>query len=204
MSKTDKNTKLNQELSNKSLTELVQLEGLQALTTNITSLTISAIPEKYRNDTEQWDIKIERRGKGTYAVLWRNRTYSKKDGWEYESQPSSRTKKYIKNSRYSLAEAVKIAEELSRTVEFFHYTAVDYTWAQINRDTYNELNPDKHVNLRHEMSWQAANENGEIQRELAYYAYVDTLPDVPETVKENMEFRRKKYLEEIAGVTNAN
>lgn len=198
MSKKPQTEELNKELSSKSLTELIQLEGLRELTKNITRLTINAIPEKYREETREWDIIVESRGDNNYAVIWKNKTYSKQGEWEYESLPSSRTKKYIKNSRYPLAKAVKIAEELSRTVKFFQYTAVDYTFAQESRDNYNQLNPDRKVELMHELGWMAESKNEGIQRELAYYAYVDTLPDVPNAVKNNMNSRREKYLQQTA------
>jgi len=58
---------------------------------------------------------IEKRSNSTWVIYADNRTLNKKLEWEYESLPSSRTKKYLKNNRYSSKE--EALEYLEKYIE---------------------------------------------------------------------------------------
>ena len=62
-------------------------------------------------------IAVEWRGGGTWAVTegsGRSSVWSEKKGeWEYEPLPSSRSKAFLRRTRYPLDEALAIAERLA-------------------------------------------------------------------------------------------
>lgn len=194
-------TTLNEALARKTLPELLKLEGLHELISSITALKIEAIPEKYRSyDTETlWSIKVEARSKNTYAVIHRMKTYMKDGTWEHESQPSSRTNKYIKNSRYTLSKAVKLAEKASREVTFFGYTAPDYTWAQEHREQYNQENTQQQVSMTREPAIRPLEDAEEMAKELAYFNHIlQNEENIPEIVHKNMTELQKIYKQKLS------
>lgn len=55
---------------------------------------------------------IERRSNSTWAIARDNQTLNKNFEWDWEPNPSSRTKSYIKNNRYvSKEEALEYLEK---------------------------------------------------------------------------------------------
>lgn len=61
-------------------------------------------------DVHYFTVRVARRSADKWAVLWMNQCWNKKTkSWEYESQPSSRTDKFLRNARFNLDEALEIA-----------------------------------------------------------------------------------------------
>lgn len=75
-------------------------------------------------EVHHFTVTVARRSADKWAVLWMNRCWNKRtQSWEYESLPSSRTKKFLRNARCSLDEAVWIAAGKPDTL-----TVMDKTW----------------------------------------------------------------------------
>lgn len=65
-----------------------------------------------------WDITVENRGKDRWAICLGRSCWNKTEkDFVYESLPSSRTEEFMKNSRFSLQEAVGLAQNISEVYE---------------------------------------------------------------------------------------
>jgi hypothetical protein len=61
-------------------------------------------------EVHYFTVTVARRSAEKWAVLWMNQCWNRKtQSWEHESFPSSRTKKFLRDARFSLEEAVQIA-----------------------------------------------------------------------------------------------
>ena len=68
-------------------------------------------------EVQYFTVTVARRSADKWAVLWMNQCWNKKtQSWEYESLPSSRTTKFLREARFSLDEAVKVARSKPDTL----------------------------------------------------------------------------------------
>lgn len=94
---------------------------------SLDEFSIHAIPTKFRTvDTNPYyTVTVSRRGKDSWAVIYQGRVYSKSLTPRSEGLPSSRTEAFLKRYRFTLLEAVALAEKLAPTVSMRGVTAAD-------------------------------------------------------------------------------
>lgn len=103
------------------LLRLVKDPANKVLVDSITELWINILPKKYRDESEAryWNVQVSYRGKGKYCVADAFREcVNRKGEWVAESQPSSRTNKFISETRFELAEAIEIALKVAESPRF--------------------------------------------------------------------------------------
>lgn len=99
----------------------------------------NAIPEEIKaldeyDEVSHFDIYVEWRGENSWAVLDRfGSCYNANGKPEHERQPSSRTKSFLKNYRFSLDEAIEIAQTVSKDVKLMRYNVEDFCELIIKR-----------------------------------------------------------------------
>lgn len=80
-------------------------------------------------------VTVARRSADTWAVLWMNQCWDKKtQSWEYEPLPSSRTNKFLRNARFTLDEAVRIARGKPDTLSVNGKTWADFKAIHAQQD----------------------------------------------------------------------
>jgi len=105
-------------------------DDLDTLLSHVSELSFNALPDSLKDSDSYYyfTIKVVYRGKGKWGVVDRLGALDHNCISSYEPQPSSRTKKYLKNHRFSLIEAVRIAEQAQHEVKCFNKTASE--WAE--------------------------------------------------------------------------
>lgn len=94
--------------------------------TDATTYEVSCLPQDH-NSRRHFTIKVEWRGPDSWAVLKDGHMCADKKGvWDWESQPSSRTEKWLKKHRFKLSEALALARELAPTLTIM---GKDVQWA---------------------------------------------------------------------------
>lgn len=58
-------------------------------------------------------IQVEYRSPGLYSLKWRGECYSTDGTWDYEPLNSSRTDKWKKKHRFTIQEALRLANDLA-------------------------------------------------------------------------------------------
>jgi hypothetical protein len=91
----------------------------QELLQKATTFTFNALPEDVIAESSEFyhfNVTIEKRANNRWAVLHFNHCYNKQLEKEYESSPSNRTDEFKNNFRFSLEDAVEIAQEVSKII----------------------------------------------------------------------------------------
>jgi hypothetical protein len=81
--------------------------------------TFSFLPpglERTDPNAKYFEVTVERRSEGRWAVINLGQAWDGED-WVYESLPSSREDEFLKKARFSLEEAVEIAQASTLTVK---------------------------------------------------------------------------------------
>lgn len=76
---------------------------------------VSGLPDDHI-DADTFAISIEWRGSDQWAVLRGSKCLSRTLMWDYEPQPSSRTKRWLREHRWTLNDATRAAVEVYPTV----------------------------------------------------------------------------------------
>lgn len=98
-------------------------------TVAVTQYTVSTYPNPDSINASLYDVSVEYRGKGMWAVCWMGRCYDRKGVADYEPIPSSRTDKWLKRFRFADVEmALAVAKQVAPTIVVNGKTAAD-TWA---------------------------------------------------------------------------
>lgn len=86
-------------------------------------------------EVQYFTVTVARRSAGKWAVLWMNQCWNKKtQSWEYESFPSSRTKKFLRDARFDLDEAVQIAAGKPDTLTVMGKSWLDFKANQARQE----------------------------------------------------------------------
>lgn len=76
--------------------------------------------------TSSYDITVELRSTNRWAICYGRSCWDiRENEFIYESMPSGRTEDYIKNTRFSLDEALKLAEEIIKPYEQARLETID-------------------------------------------------------------------------------
>lgn len=83
----------------------------------VTAVTyvVSCFPEGYE-DADVWDLRVEYRGIGLWAVCHFHMCLDAEGKMEYEPSPSNRTDEYKDRFRFTFQEAVRIAKKYAPTI----------------------------------------------------------------------------------------
>jgi hypothetical protein len=82
----------------------------------VTQHVVSAVPEGMSLDGWAWDVTVEWRGEGLWAVTQHGRCLGADGEWDYERQPSSRTEAWKRTHRFTEQEALRLAHEVAPTI----------------------------------------------------------------------------------------
>lgn len=85
------------------------------ITVRPTEYTVSCFPEGHE-DASSWDVKVEYRGPGSWAVTRFHRCYGRRGQEVFEPSPSSRTDSFKKAYRFDLDTAMAIAKRVAPKV----------------------------------------------------------------------------------------
>lgn len=85
------------------------------------------------HDAYLFEVRVEWRNENQWAVLDSSGDcYNRKLEDTYESQPSSRTKKFLKDHRFTLEEAIEIAQKVTKIVKINRFNAEDWNEFVLN------------------------------------------------------------------------
>lgn len=108
------------------------------------SFVFNAIPEEIRDldeydEASHFDVYVEWRSKDRWAVVDRFRAcYNKEGKREHEPQPSSRDEDFLNEYRFSLQEAVEIAQRVAKTVKLNRFTVETFSDFIVQRKKAND------------------------------------------------------------------
>ena len=94
-----------------------------------TEFTFNALPEDVRKSSDEsyyFDVKVVVRGEGLWAVMNNGKCFNAKGQSEHEGLPSGRTKRFKKIFRFSLEEAIVIAQEIAPTLKLGRYSLDEF------------------------------------------------------------------------------
>jgi hypothetical protein len=106
-------------LNGMTLLEALKVPALANLFSTVREFKFNAINGNAAksHDARYWDISVVWRGEDSWAVENLSEQWNfKQNKWDYELQPSSRTKKYIRECRTDLPKAIQKALELSEVI----------------------------------------------------------------------------------------
>ncbi|PRX91929.1 hypothetical protein [Allonocardiopsis opalescens] len=86
-----------------------------------TRYTVSCLPEDFEG-RDSWDLTVELRSPGQWAVCWRGECLSKSGRWSRERQPSARTDHWKRVYRHDLDTALALARKYAPRVTINGYT----------------------------------------------------------------------------------
>lgn len=98
--------------------------GADEIVTEITVVPDGADVED--RDVSSWSVKVVWRGGGRYAVLARGQCLARSGEWEHEHIPSERTEAWLKEHRFALEEALRLAHVAANTM-----VVSSKTWVQV-------------------------------------------------------------------------
>lgn len=83
-----------------------------------TEFTVWRPPESDEYFGQHYNITVEYRGRGRWAICQSSFVYSKSSkAFIYSPMPSSRTEEHLDDTRFTFAKAIKIAEQLAKQYE---------------------------------------------------------------------------------------
>lgn len=74
-----------------------------------TTYTVTCLPEE-TPDASSWNITVEWRGNGQWAVKHWSECLSRSGAWDYEMRPSERDDEWLAEHRFTLEEALALAK----------------------------------------------------------------------------------------------
>lgn len=81
----------------------------------ITQYTVCALPEDHP-EAHHFDVKVEYRGKGRWAVCHHGYVLDHNNKWHYEPLPSARTEAWLRRHRFGVDEARRRAAEVAPSI----------------------------------------------------------------------------------------
>lgn len=78
--------------------------------TGVTQYTVSCVPDEH-DDRLHFEIIVEYRGRGRWAVMRLSRCLGRDGSWSYDSLPSNREEEWLAQYRFTETEAVRLAQE---------------------------------------------------------------------------------------------
>lgn len=91
----------------------------------VTRYNVSALPEGFSVDSHCWDVTVEYRGHGKWAVLQGSCCLGDDGEWSWEPLPSSREDDWLEHHRFTEEEALRLAGEHAWDVCINGLTPVD-------------------------------------------------------------------------------
>jgi len=111
-----------------SLIPFVTDDKLIPLLDSITEFQVCAVPQELQDSEVRryYSVYVKRRGPGSWAVTDNfNSCYDMNLVEEYESLPSERTDEFLARFRFTLPQAIEIAERLAKTLKLYNAITVD-------------------------------------------------------------------------------
>ena len=99
-----------------SLLEYVEDPANAEFLKSVTKLSVSAVSTDAQENSPEaylWAVTVEARGHGNWSVSNGGYVYDKNGKDDYEPMPSSRTDAFLNRFRFSLPEAIRIAEKVA-------------------------------------------------------------------------------------------
>ena len=96
-----------------------------------TTYDVSVFPDEIRDEPqfygepEHWVVRVEWRGRGTWAVIHGGSCLGTDGEWDWEPRPSSREDDWLAAHRFSLDDALALAREHAPGVRVNGHSAVD-------------------------------------------------------------------------------
>lgn len=95
------------------------------VTERVSRYTYSLLPENNPPGSTAWEVTVEERGHGLWAVMNMGNCLNAKAKWDYEPIPSSRTDAWLAKHRFPLEEARRLARQVAPSITWNGMTAVD-------------------------------------------------------------------------------
>lgn len=80
-----------------------------AVTVEATTYTVNAVPDEV-TQYYLWELTVEKRGPGQWAVLHQRFCLGSDGSWEYEMRPSAREDDWLETHRFDLSAALDLAQ----------------------------------------------------------------------------------------------
>lgn len=105
-------------------------------TVKITKYSVGGYPDPESINAHLYDVDVEYRGKGRWAVCWMGRCYDKDGVADYEPIPSSREDDWLDRFRFdSSDDALEVAKKVVLTLAVNGKTAAQcWEWEQPRRE----------------------------------------------------------------------
>lgn len=94
---------------------LAEVDRLRDRLSHATAFTVSILPSDNINH-HLYAIKVEYRGRGTWAVSWMGECLGADGEWDYEPIPSERSDEWLAAHRFDLEAALRLAQEVAPDV----------------------------------------------------------------------------------------
>lgn len=91
----------------------------------VTQYVVSAVPEGLCMDGYAWDVTVEWRSEGLWAVKHHSYCADANGDWDYEPSPSNRTDEWKATHRFPLEEALRLAHKAAPKVCINGYYPAD-------------------------------------------------------------------------------
>ncbi|GAA2686281.1 hypothetical protein GCM10010400_58240 [Streptomyces aculeolatus] len=89
-----------------------------------TRYEVSCLPTDHP-ERHLWNLGVEYRGRGLWAVVRHSQCLGADGEWSWESRPSERTDEWLAGHRFSLEEALRLAEAAAPLVTLNGFTVSD-------------------------------------------------------------------------------
>jgi hypothetical protein len=85
---------------------------------------VSVLPDGYTHESYLWDVLVEYRGRGRWAVTYGGQVLSRSGAWAYDRRTSS--EHWLATHRFEEHEALDLAHKVAPTVKINGKTAEQY------------------------------------------------------------------------------
>jgi hypothetical protein len=89
-----------------------------------TAYTVTCLPDE-TPDANSWELTVEYRGRGLWAIKRWSNCLSRNGEWDYEHIPSEREDEWLAEHRFPLEEALELAKKAAPDVIVNGMTAAD-------------------------------------------------------------------------------
>jgi len=121
---------INSTLAGMDIEAFLALPAVQDKIGDVRTIIINACPsfakETEYSEADLFDVEVTWRSKDRYAVEHRGKQYTKDLNSAMESNPSSRTKRFIDSHRFPLGKALALAHKLAPKVQINRLTPETY------------------------------------------------------------------------------
>lgn len=123
----------------------------------VNELSVNAVPKELRTAdiNSHYTVSVSRRGPDTWAVVHRGQVYNKNLKSQMERLPSGRTDSFLARHRFTLLEAVELAEKLAQTVTIQGVKASDIITHETWFDAYTAVAAEKKLKAAQKAEKQA-------------------------------------------------